>query len=122
MTLFLQRLDGKLVNISLVQTIYVDPEDSTDVIWFMINGETYREDLATEEEAINRYNDLKGLLLGTTVAELEQRINEQQQTITDLNHEIQTYDNSIDILTTDAIDINGENPLEQEEEVENNGR
>lgn len=117
MTLFLQRLDGKLVNISLVQTVFIDPEDPTDVIWFMRNGETYREDLATEEEAINRYNDLKGLLLGTTVAELEQRINEQQQTITDLNHEIQTYDNSIDVLTTDAIDINGENPLEQEEEV-----
>ena len=45
----------------------------------MKNGEIYREDLATEEEATKRYKDLKGLLLGTTVAELQGRINEQQK-------------------------------------------
>lgn len=67
-SMFIERLDGKIVNISLIQTIYVDPEDNTDVIWYMRNGETYREDLATQEEAESRYNYLKGLLLGTTIA------------------------------------------------------
>ena len=108
MTLFLERLDGKLVNISLVQTLYVDPNDKTDVIWFMKNGETYREDLATEEEAEKRYNDLKGLLLGTTVAQLQERITEQQNTIVTQAKEIQKTTENINNLVVTAGDINGE--------------
>lgn len=108
MTLFLERLDGKLVNISLVQTLYVDPNDKTDVIWFMKNGETYREDLATEEEAEKRYNDLKGLLLGTTVAQLQERITEQQNTIVTQAKEIQKTTEDINNLVVTAGDINGE--------------
>lgn len=87
-SLFIERLDGRLVNVSLIQTIYTDPEDLTDVIWFMINGETYREDLATAEEAANRYSHLKGLLLGATVAELEETITEKQNIIVELTREI----------------------------------
>ena len=108
MTLFLERLDGRLVNISLVQTLYVDPNDKTDVIWFMKNGETYREDLATEEEAEKRYNDLKGLLLGTTVAQLQERITEQQNTIVTQAKEIQKTTEDINNLVVTAGDINGE--------------
>lgn len=108
MTLFLERLDGKLVNISLVQTLYVDPNDKTDVIWFMKNGETYREDLATEKEAEKRYNDLKGLLLGTTVAQLQERITEQQNTIVTQAKEIQKTTEDINNLVVTAGDINGE--------------
>ena len=108
MTLFLERLDGKLVNIRLVQTLYVDPNDKTDVIWFMKNGETYREDLATEEEAEKRYNDLKGLLLGTTVAQLQERITEQQNTIVTQAKEIQKTTEDINNLVVTAGDINGE--------------
>lgn len=98
---FIERLDGKPVNMTLIQTIYIDPDDNTDVIWFMRNGEIYREDLATEEEATKRYKDLKGLLLGTTVAELQGRINEQQKTIVELH-------NNIDGAAIDVININGE--------------
>lgn len=101
MTLFIERLDGKLVNISLIQTVYIDPEDNTDVIWFMRNGEKYVEDLATNEEAIKRYNDIKGMLLGTTVAELEDRIVEQQNTIVDLTQQL-------DQAVIKVIDLNGE--------------
>lgn len=101
MTLFIERLDGRLVNISLIQTVYVDPEDLTNVIWFMRNGEKYVEDLATNEEAANRYKDIKGLLLGTTVAELEDRITEQQNTIVDLS-------NQVNAATITVVDINGE--------------
>ena len=108
MTLFLERLDGRLVNISLVQTLYVDPNDKTDVIWFMKNGETYREDLATEEEAEKRYNDLKGRLLGTTVAQLQERITEQQNTIVTQAKEIQKTTEDINNLVVTAGDINGE--------------
>lgn len=98
---FIERLDGKPVNMTLIQTIYIDPNDNTDIIWFMKNGEIYREDLATEEEATKRYKDLKGLLLGTTVAELQGRINEQQKTIVELH-------NNIDSVAIDVVNINGE--------------
>ena len=98
---FIERLDGKPVNMTLIQTIYIDPNDNTDIIWFMKNGEIYREDLATEEEATKRYKDLKGLLLGTTVAELQGRINEQQKTIVELH-------NNIDSAAIDVVKINGE--------------
>lgn len=101
MTLFIERLDGRLVNISLIQTVYIDPEDNTDVIWFMRNGEKFVEDLATNEEATNRYNDIKGLLLGTTVAELEDRITKQQNTIVDLNQQVNA-------AAITVVDINGE--------------
>ena len=42
MSLFIERLDGKLINKSLIQTVYIDPNDDTDVLWFMRNGEIYR--------------------------------------------------------------------------------
>lgn len=100
-SMFIERLDGKIVNISLIQTIYIDPEDNTDVIWYMRNGETYREDLATQEEAESRYNYLKGLLLGTTIAELEQTITEKQNTIVSLNQQV-------DSATAAVVQINGE--------------
>ena len=106
--MFIERLDGKLVNVSLLQTIYINPEDTTNLIWYFRNGEIYEEDLATDEEAENRYKDIKGLLLGTTVAELEERINEQQQTITDLNDEIEETNESIDEAVETVININGE--------------
>lgn len=120
--MFIERLDGNIVNISLIQTIMIDPNNDTDVLWYMRNGEIIREDLASTEEAINRYNDLKGLLLGTTVAELEQRItvqqntiveqtktiNTQQETINTQQETIQQTNNDISNLTDLSIDINGE--------------
>lgn len=106
--LFIERLDGKPVNVSLLQTIYINPEDTTNLIWYFKNGEIYEEDLATEEEAQNRYNDIKGLLLGTTIADLEQRITEQQNTITEQADEIDNLNIGIDSVTQTAIDINNE--------------
>lgn len=120
--MFIERLDGNIVNISLIQTIMIDPNNDTDVLWYMRNGEIIREDLASTEEALNRYNDLKGLLLGTTVAELEQRItvqqntiveqtktiNTQQETINTQQETIQQTNNDISNLTDLSMDINGE--------------
>ena len=120
--MFIERLDGNIVNISLIQTIMIDPNNDTDVLWYMRNGEIIREDLASTEEALNRYNDLKGLLLGTTVAELEQRItvqqntiveqtktiNTQQETINTQQETIQQTNNDISNLADLSMDINGE--------------
>ena len=127
--MFIERLDGNIVNISLIQTIMIDPNNDTDVLWYMRNGEIIIEDLASTEEAVNRYNDLKGLLLGTTVAELEQRItvqqntiveqtktintqqetiNTQQETINTQQETIQQTNNDISNLADLSIDINGE--------------
>lgn len=108
MTFFVERLDGNPVNITLVQTIFIDPEDDTDVIWYMKNGETYREDLVTAEEAINRYNDLKGLLLGTTIADLEERITEQQQVISEQAQEIEDTNLAVSAALSSVNTINGE--------------
>lgn len=108
MSLFIERLDGKLVNKSLIQTVYIDPNDDTDVLWFMRNGEIYREDLESSEDATKRYNDIKGLLLGTTVAQLEQIITEQQQTIVEKNTIINEQNEQINETVIKVIDINGE--------------
>lgn len=106
--LFIERLDGKPVNVSLLQTIYINPEDNTNIIWYFKNGEIYEEDLVTAEEATNRYNDIKGLLLGTTVADLEDRIVEQQQTISDQATEIGDLSGAVDTAVQQAIEINNE--------------
>lgn len=106
--LFIERLDGKPVNVSLLQTIYINPEDKTNLIWYFRNGEIYEEDLATEQEAENRYKDIKGLLLGTTIADLEQRITEQQNTITEQADEIGALNAGINSAVQTTIDINNE--------------
>ena len=108
MSLFIERLDGKLINKSLIQTVYIDPNDDTDVLWFMRNGEIYREDLESAEDATKRYNDIKGLLLGTTVAQLEQIITEQQQTIVEKNITINEQNEQINETIIKVVDINGE--------------
>ena len=108
MSLFIERLDGKLINKSLIQTVYIDPNDDTDVLWFMRNGEIYREDLESSEDATKRYNDIKGLLLGTTVAQLEQIITEQQQTIVEKNITINEQNKQINETVVKVVDINGE--------------
>lgn len=36
-SMFIERLDGKVVNTSLLQTIGIDPEDDTDVLWYFRN-------------------------------------------------------------------------------------
>lgn len=114
-SMFIERLDGKIMNISLLQTLCIDPNDSTDVLWYFKNGEVYREDLASAEEANNRLKDLKGILLGSTVAELQTRINEQQNTIVQQTKTIQLkeakiseIENKVDLATISAININGE--------------
>lgn len=107
MTMFVTGLDGRMINVSLVQTVYINPNDTTNVIWAFKNGEIYEEDLVTEEEATNRYNDIVGLLLGTTVAELEERISEQQQTISDLNQDIEDMNEEVDDIEDIADDILG---------------
>ena len=106
--LFIERMDGKLVNVSLLQTIYINPEDATNLIWYFINGEIYKEYLSTEQEAQNRYKDIKTILLGSSVADLEERIREQQQTITDLNNEVSELNEDISDATETTIEINGE--------------
>lgn len=107
-SMFIERLDGGLVNISLLQSVYVDPFDLTNVIWLMRNGQIYTEDLATNTEATNRYNYLKGLLLGTTIAELEKKIAEQQTTVVEQTKTITETNTQIDSLNTLATEINGE--------------
>ena len=116
MSLFIERLDGMLINKSLIQTVYIDPNDTTDILWFMRNGEIYREDLKSTADAQKRYDDIKGLLLGTTIAQLEQIITEQQQTIVEKNIIINEKNEEIDQTTIKVIDINGENASEDEEE------
>ena len=37
-SMFIERLDGKIMNISLLQTLCIDPNDSTDVLWYFKNG------------------------------------------------------------------------------------
>lgn len=71
-------------------------------------GEIYREDLASAEEAANRLKDIKGLLLGTTVAELQGRITEQQNTIVEQTKIITETNENINNAALTAANINGE--------------
>lgn len=107
-SLFIEDLTGNPINMSLIQTIYIDPNDSTNVVWVMRNGEKKIEDLASEEDALNRYNYIKGLLLGTTVAELESTITDRDNTISEQNIIINNNNNDIDNVTKKSININGE--------------
>ena len=53
-SLFIEGLDGKPINISLIQTVYLDPEDNKNVVFQFINGEIFKEELDSESSATNR--------------------------------------------------------------------
>lgn len=106
--LFIERLDGKVVNLNMLQTVVINPLDATNVLWYYKNGEVFEEDLVTEEEAQNRLRDIKGLLLGTTVAELEQIITEKEQTIVAQAAELEGLYLDISELTQMSDSIIGE--------------
>lgn len=101
MSLFIERLDHGLVNISLLQTVYIDTEDDTKVVLLFINGEKYVEDLVTSEAAQTRYETLKTLLLGGSIEELEEIIEELQD-------ELRAVNQSVDEAVDNIININGE--------------
>ena len=56
----------------------------------------------------SKVEDIKGLLLGTTVAQLEQIITEQQQTIVEKNITINEQNKQINETVVKVVDINGE--------------
>jgi hypothetical protein len=45
MATFVICLDGKPLNVSLAQTVCINPQDTINVIWYFKNGEKYEEDL-----------------------------------------------------------------------------
>ena len=108
MALFILGLDNKPINISLIQTVFIDPNDDTDILWYMRNGEVIREDLGSTEEAKNRYDNILKILLGTEIAELQQTVVQQQNTIVQQQNTINQTNNSINDLTNIAANINGE--------------
>lgn len=93
---FIERLDGNLVNIANLQSVYINPDDDTNVTWRFNNGETLDEDLVTAEEALARLSDIRKLLLGVKIEELEERIIEQENTITEQNERIEEQEGTID--------------------------
>lgn len=97
---FVEGLDGRLINISLISNVIIDHNDATDILWLYRNGEIYREDLKTEEEANNRLADIKSLLLGH-YSELVETVNRQQQTIA-------VQQQTINETSTNLDEINGE--------------
>lgn len=105
---FIERLDGNLVNIANLQSVYINPEDDTNVTWKFNNGETIDEDLKTAEEAEARVKDVRKLLLGTKIEELEERITEQQNTISEQAGTIETQDNALEEALGKAEAITGE--------------
>lgn len=111
---FLEGLDGRLINVTLVQSVIIDPNDNTDVLWLFRNGEVYREDLQNAEDAATRQASIKNLLLGEysklvqDLTNAEQRIVEQNETINEQTETITVQETVIDD-TSDRLDvINGE--------------
>lgn len=112
---FLQKVQtGRLINITLVQNVVLDPEDDTDILWRFRNGEVYREDLITSEEASSRLADIRKILLGAyeelveTVTEQQQRIVEQAETIEEQEETIQQQTNELDEISQQVDEINNE--------------
>ena len=98
---------GRLINITLVQNVVLDPEDDTDILWRFRNGEIYREDLVTSEEASNRLADLRKILLGY-YSELVETVTEQQQRIVEQAEVIETQSNELTDISQQLDEINNE--------------
>ncbi|MBQ2639150.1 MAG: hypothetical protein IJF92_00070 [Bacilli bacterium] len=65
MGLFIQRDDGKPVNVTLIQTVVINPEDSTQVLWYFKNDETYIESFSSAASANSRLEEVIDLLLNS---------------------------------------------------------
>lgn len=106
---FLEGLDGRLINVTLVQSVIIDPNDDTDVLWLFRNGEVYKEDLQNAEDAATRQASIKNLLLGEyakliqDLTAAEQRIVEQNETIAEQEGIINNTSNRLDAINGEVI-------------------
>lgn len=62
MALFITKSDGKPINISLIQTIFVK---DNNLVYYMKNGEQQIEEYSTETEVTARYESVKTSLLSS---------------------------------------------------------
>ena len=99
---FVEGLDGRLINVTLVQNVIINPNDNTNVLWIFKNGRIYEEDLVTSSEADNRLANIKEILLGN-YAELVETITEQQQRISELSTELELATNKVDEINNEII-------------------
>ena len=99
---FVEGLDGRLINVTLVQSVTINPNDDTNVLWIFKNGGVYEEDLVTSSEANNRLSNIKEILLGN-YAELIETVTEQQQRITELTTELESATNKVDDINNEII-------------------
>ena len=99
---FVEGLDGRLINLTLVQSLIINPNDDTNLIWIFRNGATYEEDLVTAEEAANRLEDLKSILLGS-YAELVDTVTRLQQQVAQQAEELETISLKLDQINNEVI-------------------
>ena len=99
---FVEGLDGRLINITLVESIITNPEDDTNLIWIFRNGATYEEDLVTAEEAASRLEDLKSILLGS-YAELVDTVTRLQQQVAQQAEELETISLKLDQINNEVV-------------------
>lgn len=84
-SLFIEGQDGKPINVSLLQTLYIDPLDDKIVKFIFINGESISEEYSSAELAQSRLDGIKENLCsnggGTVNLEIKEiTINENGET------------------------------------------
>ena len=105
-SLFIEGQDGKPINISLLQTVYIDEEDSTKVILRFINGECTFEKYDSEEEAINRLSTIKDELTSSGGGGGTPKLQTKTISIPSNGDYSVTYDDNYDGLESVGISVN----------------
>ena len=121
MARFMQRKDGNLLNLLLLQFIKIDPNDNTNLLIYGINGQIMEEKYDTANEALEAYTTYKTAMTETQgpkqkellkrIKELSDTIVEQESEISNLEIENETLSETVneqDDIISRATELSGD--------------
>lgn len=105
---FVQNKKGKIVNVTMIQNVFIDKLNPTNIVWRMRNGQTFIDEYDTDTEASEIYLKLQDALMnaaGGNEDELEAEIHSLKIQVNNLNAEVAEKTNTINSLNTQVASL-----------------
>lgn len=108
---FVQNKKGKIVNVTMIQTVFVDKQNPTNIVWKMRNGQINVDQYDSDTEASETYLKLQDALMdaaGGNEDELEAEIHALKIQVNNLNAEVTTLNNTVASRDSTINSLNGQ--------------
>lgn len=92
--MFVELLNGSLLNMFNLQNIFIDTEDSSILCYLLVNGSILKESCGSSSNAQERYKTVKALLTGH-LEELKAQVTQLEVTVSDAIDDVDTINGVI---------------------------